>query len=258
MHRLFLITGIVVVGAALAAPAVAGWWDQSPLEDGAAFIVGYGLRSMERDISGGDADSGTFESDESYVRIGMGLDCGRVFLDVGQAEPEPELTFSNLGAKQVGVYDLESTPYFAFGFQGLFPMGEDGNGWCAGFGLKLAFWLPADAEGVQLSGVESTNVDGDISANEVQLDLLGGYSFMDGCLKPYAGVRLSGMTVSFDEVQYTAGGTAYADDGDIHADDNFGLVGGVEVCLPNDRVAISVEASVGDADSVAGNIELRF
>jgi len=269
MHRLFLIAGLLMGGALLVSSAAAAdWWSQSAYEDELAFVVGVQTRSMERDIEGGDVKSGEFESDEDYLRIGLGFggpgggQMGLAYLDAGQADVSTTLRMDKFAAREIETYELDTTEYFAFGLRVLGPLGADaddtGEGWMLGVALEFAFWVSADVESVEWQGVEATNVDGEVSATEFQLDLLGGYSFLEGNIRPYAGVRLSGMNMSVDELTYTVPGNTFEVDGSVSAEDMAGVVGGLEVSLPNDRLALSVEASVGDADTVVAGLELRF
>jgi hypothetical protein len=268
MRRVFVISVVLVGSAALASAASAEWWSQSAYEDELAFVVGVQTRSMERDIEGGDVKSGEFESDEDYLRIGLGFggpgggQGGLVYLDAGQADASTTLRMDKFAAREIETYELDTTEYFAFGLRFLAPVGagaaDTGEGWMLGVALEFAFWVSADVESVEWQGVEATNVDGEVSATEFQLDLLGGYSLLGGNIRPYAGVRLSGMNMDVDELTYTVPGNTFRVDGSTSADDMAGVVGGLEVSLPNDRVALSVEASAGDADTIVGGIELRF
>ena len=247
---------LVMLFTLICGPSLAGSAGLSRFAEGTTHSAGAAVRYMDdRDYHGGDVDRVSVESEQYYARLGFRTgDAKRdeLFVKLGAADLSTTAILDVPGWPKAEL-DGDFGPLVGVGYS---DATEFGGGWVNGRVVQAA-WLRSDVDEVKHNGESARDVGGRVNAFEVDMTSTLGYSFADGLLTPYLGVRLSYALLDLD-ADYMFSGRRYEVGHTSRADHYFGVVGGLCVSSPDNRLSVGIEAEAGDERALELSVHARF
>ncbi len=221
------------------------------------YDIGIGYKYLfEKDL----VDSNKIESyNAEYLKLAYGVEnYANLHFRLGTANMNTQIM--NAGA----LYDEGYSHGFLWGL-GVsqsydFLWGEDI--WFVGYDLGYNAWK-GDFDSVAREGVGGSNLQGDISVDELALTTFLGRDFYfwwdldEVKVTPYVGLEASYLEINRNDLRFEISGTDYLSKGSTHSDDYFGILVGSNFEF-NDKWSTNIEARFLSETSVGISGRIKF